>query len=126
MANNIQSTGRVFYNIGAGQRVGDANFTIYTTSSACSAEDRIIGTGSWAPLLTSSLAGDVRMMFFDNQTTSSSPNAICKIATDSGGSNVISILTAGDSALIPWSGSTSLYAKSFVSESFLSYQLSAH
>jgi|SRR6266567_2510007 len=121
---NIECTGRIAYNVGNGQKIGDANFTIYTTASYTSAEDRIIPIGSWTPLLTGSLP-DIRMMFFDNQTTGSNPPAVVKIATDNAGSKVISVLTAGDAAINPWSGSTSLYANSFVSESFLSYQLAS-
>ena len=124
MANNIQASGRLQFNIGTRQIVGDATYTLYTTSSVASSEDFYVNVGTFYPLKTGSLS-DLRVMYFKNETTTSIPPSVCIVSTDNAGSKVVAMLRAGEGGYMPWSGSTQLWVTSQVSQSFFGYQLSS-
>src|ERR1044071_8174962 len=115
MANQIQATGRITFNLDGSQDqvVGDANYTLNRTSSIDEGETRILPLGSWKPLLTGSL-GDTRVMYFRNNTTSSNPPSVVQVARDSGGTQLITQgIRAGEGGFMPDSGSSQLWARSF-------------
>jgi hypothetical protein len=85
------------------------------SGSNLTATNQNLTTASWQGLDTSSLS-DLRYFSADNTGSGS-----IQIATDNSGSNVIAKLAPNDTCLIPWSGSTQLYAKAFTTASVLYY-----
>jgi len=109
MANTIRSNGTITINTAALQLINDFSFSsrTLTGSNAVSSADNIT-TQSYQALNTSSLS-DIRYFIASNQDLTGS----ISIATDNVGTNQIGYLGKGDFILIPWSGSTQLWAKAF-------------
>jgi len=111
--NSISINGSISSTIGSLVSRGDLN-TFFTPTGSNVVSDAInIGTDSYSGLPTSSLS-DIRYTYFKNEG-----NGKVFLAKDSSGTNIISIMRVGDVALIPMSGSNSLYAKAETSASVL-------
>jgi hypothetical protein len=122
MANSIVNNGTVTVTTSTLRLITDTAFNITLSGSNAVGTVDNITTQSYQALNTSSLS-DVRYIIASNEDLTGS----ISIATDSAGTNQISYLAPGDSAVIPWSGSagsTTLYAKAFkttASSSLLQY-----
>lgn len=111
MANSIVNNGTVTVTTSTLRLITDTAFSITLSGSNTVGTVDNITTQSYQALNTSSLS-DIRYIIASNEDLTGS----ISIATDSAGTNQISYLAPGDSAVIPWSGSaasTTLYAKAF-------------
>ncbi len=104
MANTISTTGTFTVNIDGINYNGSLSNTITTSGSNAIGNIINIASGSWQGLPTSSLS-DIRYVHAENKGDEK-----VLIATDSAGTKLVAILTSGDVALIPWSGSGQFYA----------------
>jgi|ERR1051326_1976138 hypothetical protein len=119
MANTIVNNGTVTLNTATLRLVSDISFSQTLTGSNAVGHTDNITTSSYQGLITSSLS-DIRWVVASNEDDTGS----IAIATDSAGTNRLGYLAPGDSLVVPWSGSTGLYAKAFntpASSSLLQY-----
>lgn len=119
MANQIISTGTVQVNSSTLRLITDMSFSQTISGSNAVGKTENITTASYQGLDTASLS-DIRWFAASNEDSTGS----ISIASDSSGTNQIAYLSPGDSFLMPWSGSRSLYAKAFnttLSSSLLQY-----
>lgn len=104
MGNQIISSGTFTVTSNTIRSIGTVSDTISTVSTAFVSETQQISTSSLSPLVTSSLS-DLRMGYFTNNDATAS-------VTLYSGSAPISILVAGDTTILGFSGSNpALYAK---------------
>ena len=108
----ITSNGSVTFAIDGLNLTGNLQLQYYVSQSLMEAVVANIATGAWIGLPTQSLA-DIRYVYVSNngvpQTTAGSVN----IATDNAGTKLVAIMQPGDFVLLPWSGSTQLYARAY-------------
>lgn len=110
--NSLTINGSIQSTIGSLTSRGDLNMAIYPTGSNV-VSDVLNTTTSYTGLPTSSLS-DIRYLYAKNDG-----DYVVYIAKDSSGTNVIATMGVDDVALIPLSGSNSLYVKSDTGASLL-------
>lgn len=121
MANTITSAGSVTVTTDTLTLRISTGLDYTMTGSNLLYEVKDLASGSWQPLVTSSLT-NLRLAVFTNRLDYTT----IAVAKDSAGSNVLLSLEAGDSAILPFSSSIStatLYARSYVSSSLLTSSL---
>lgn len=111
MANTITTSGTMTATVGTLRVTGDLSLTRTISGSNATANIQNIALSSWQGLTTSSLA-DIRYVYVSNEG-----NGEVRLATDNAGSNIISRMQVDDWLMLPWSGSTGLYAQAYTSAS---------
>lgn len=120
MSNSIQVNGSAAVTAGGLSVNSSFSNAVTMTGSNVSADVQNIATGTWQGINTSSLA-DVRMLVATNVPPVVGQSGSINISSDVSGTPLLAVLSSGDTAVIPWSGSLGVYAQAYITASVLRY-----
>ena len=120
MANTISVSGNVGVSSDGLSINNSVSWNTNMSGSNVTATVQDIALGSWQALDTTTL-GDVRILSATNTKDPTQFSSSVILASDNAGAKPISILQAGDSCVIPWSGSLAVWARAYISASTIQY-----